>query len=625
MKRIIFSLFFLGSVSVFADEAEVNKDNQSSEASSEVSGEASGETSSEVPKGFIVGPHSFNSAYSLYASAGTPGAQDNTIFALDIVRTSSIAKKEVMLNYEKEQENPFYNKKINHLHTIYNNPLLITDDKPSDIYYVAQQATLEHPMSVLSVSDIYDANGNISDGIVNVGFFQTFTGERQHTYILCAVKKQDGDFGDDGSGIALVKFENREVTIEEQVDKDKESTTEQVDKDKKSTIKQVKKDKKSATKQGDKDKDQKSDTTQQDPKKPDTDKKEIRTFLTTLDAQKGIIGDNKAFPLDIKPMEKDLVQINGGLDYIQANAVDIFLDENFNRFYVALQIKTKDDAACNQGACALLVGRVWEDKLLLDPVVPSSVFSPNAHNIIGAVGPDRYVSLHKVTMMHSTSGLSYLIVVGGNGKPEETNKTVYALPLANRSGKSNSLEQRIMDKGHGSIAKKNLLPDYQFFPGRFGRIKSRTLDEAAEDEKDFYLDCDAAVQVGGESQLPNAIKQIFAVRDVVVVLVDRDGNGQEAGVFYSQAIFDQNSRIAAWSSWKRAPGSSPSTIGISIDPHNFYFTFFDIANDLRIRSCKWKYSANVKDDKIQKPKLKSLSYILQEELPQSIGGIQGFF
>ncbi|MGE0206649.1 MAG: hypothetical protein AB7R69_02255 [Candidatus Babeliales bacterium] len=344
--------------------------------------------------------------------------------------------------------------------------------------------------------------------------------------------------------------------------------------------------------------------------------------LNCFDAVTGTADGNKAFPFDIDPAAQELVQINGGLDSI-GDVVDFCWDDNFERFYVALQIKTKDDAASHQGACALLVGRVWEDKIYLDPIVPGTVFSADKNNIVGAVGQGRYVSLHKLTTMHTSCGLPYLVVVGGNGKPEETASSVYAFPLTNRVDKNFGMRSRFQDAAHGALAKRKSAARALFLPGRFGRFKGRVIDEQATKQEDFYSADQKEVIVGGGALLPNKITHVMAVRDCVIVMVQEDGNGQEAGVFSSQALYDEHGFIAAWSPWKRISGSSSHPLDFIIEPHRFVVNIIESENSvLSLKSADWRYTPSM--ELINKEEL-LLHELLQKEFPPEVGGIQGLF
>lgn len=558
---------------------------------------------------FLMGPHVFGAGLVVFCGSGCEGAKEYTLSRFDGGSLMPFAKPEVVLNYKKLEDNPFYDKKISHLKVIYNLPTFVTADQPNTLYYISGLSTQQSSLTALSISHLNDADGNESNGIVNFTYGETSTSSEPTRYVFAALKAHEGNFGDTGSGIALLKFKSRPI-------KDWQNNVECNDY--------------AEPKEDDKKQEEEN-------KEEATEENEPKFFINTVDAQRGMLGGNKAVPLDIE------VTINDGLDYIKENTVDLFWEENFNRLYVALQVKTKDNADPNQGACALLVGHVWKDKLLLHPIVPSSVFSPDADNIIGAVGPNRYVSLHKVRALHTTTGMQYLVVVGGNGRPEETHNKVFAVPMANLGNQNLSLETIHCSEKHGAIGKRTINPSSRFFPGQYGRFIGRYFDDIAQDSQEFYTADDAAAKVGGDSQLPNAIKEIFTARDCVVVLVEQDGKDQEAGAFYSQAIFDKNGCIAAWSTWKHIPGSHPGIMGLSIDPLQFKFTFFEQAADrLALRANAWHLDS-VKTDRSMPHKMsksldnelmsdhneqedkKSLSFLLNELFPQTQDGVQGLF
>lgn len=314
-----------------------------------------------------------------------------------------------------------------------------------------------------------------------------------------------------------------------------------------------------------------------------------------FDAQNGELG-NKAMPVD-KSTEQ--IKINDPLSVIE-NAVDTYWDANVQRLYVALQVQAGANA--NDGARAILVGSVTTGKMAFQSIAPDSAFA-GTNQIVGAIGANERVSIHKVRTLQTTTYLRYLVVVGGNGDPASTKRKVFALPLVDLS----TIES------DGSLANVNSIPMDQFVAAPPYRFQTRRFVEPAINQADLFTESSVAAKVGGSVDLPGDITDISASKDAIFVSVASDSD-QEAGIFYSQALFDNVGRIKGWTNWQRA-GAAGKILGFALDYVDSNFWYMPSANGFTtndVYRTGWSKRSN-------------LAQLGIAMFPAEDGGIQGLF
>lgn len=439
-----------------------------------------------------------------------------------------ITPEEVILDYHKKQKNPLYNDTIDFIAPSYNNSDLyaIGHKNPATLYLFTSTQDPKQ-IAMLSAHNIRDAQGKTTAGIVHLKEGVVFEEKMKTTYTFLAVKKNEGHFGESGSGIAALRYD---PDIKEKKEKEKE-----------------KKEKEKKTEE------------------------QSRPFFDILNVKEGISRANIAYPFDLMATS---LSINGGLEKIDYDVIDMYWDETFQCLYVAVRAKTKDDAQENQGACALLIGRINNKKLSFTSIIPHEALHQDS--IIGTTGPGKYVSLRKVCTMTLNNALHYLVVVGGNGTPEETNQKVHAFPLINF--RLHSL--------CGTIAKKGCQPIINTYKNNV--IQARLLMEPVVTQDDFYTSNDMCVSVGGSAQLPGPISGIITRGDCVIVEIKEDGNGKAAGVFYSQAIFNEVGIVVAWTAWQRVSGGDKKTLQVIPRKNEFRFLYTEEPEDfLHMQTTKW--------------------------------------
>jgi hypothetical protein len=237
--------------------------------------------------------------------------------------------------------------------------------------------------------------------------------------------------------------------------------------------------------------------------------------------------------------------------------VDMHWDRQLARLYIALQVQS--GAGATDGARALLVGSVVNGQVVFQAIAPDTVFTDN-QKIVGTRGALSQVSLFKVRTLQTSTYLKYLVVVGSSADISQAQQKVYAMPLVDSPG---SLAQ-------GTLAQVTSLPLDQIVPAEPFRFQARRFVRAAVTPADAFSIDSIPAQVGGGTVLPGPITDIVAYKDAVFVSVSQANNNQQAGIFFSQALFDSAGRINGWTEWQRAASVIPAA-GFALDFYNGNF------------------------------------------------------
>lgn len=271
--------------------------------------------------------------------------------------------------------------------------------------------------------------------------------------------------------------------------------------------------------------------------------------------------NQKACALD---NESDSIKIQDSVTL--ANAVDLHWVGELGCLYVGVQAQAGGSAG--DGARSIVVGKIQPvdgqtyDQIVFEKFAPDSLFTGN-NQIIGTATAGATVSALKIKSLSTSTKLNYLIVVGGNGAANTVGNQVYALPLV--SGQNSNI---------GQLANINQTPT-NTYAGNLNVFVGRTLDEPATSANDAPTNNSPAAKVGG-GVLPinpnESISDIFIGNDSVYVSIGTSSASNATGMFYSQAIFDQNGLIQNWTPWQRAGGYTGGIFGMGIDLiHGFYW------------------------------------------------------
>ncbi len=170
-----------------------------------------------------------------------------------------------------------------------------------------------------------------------------------------------------------------------------------------------------------------------------------------------------------------------------------------------------------------------------------------ADSIIASTTPNQPISTHFINVMGTSTGLAYLIVVGGLGTPENTKTTVYALPLVNN-----------ISEDFGKLASIHAQPTDIFQTTQPYRFMRRVLTTPATTPGDLYNSTDAAAQVGQgtapyQSLDTYEITGCFVQGDAVIIsTLAPDGT---AGMYISQALFNNVGLIKGFTPWQPTSGA----------------------------------------------------------------------
>lgn len=325
--------------------------------------------------------------------------------------------------------------------------------------------------------------------------------------------------------------------------------------------------------------------------------------------------DPAASPLDRTSVS---LKINSDLVSID-NALDMHYSEQLQRLYVALSVEGGPGAS--DGARAIAVGQLDNNKLTFFQIAPDAVFT-DSDEIVGGVGASTQVSIHKVRTMHTSTRLDYLIVVGGNGSPATTQRSVYALPLVNRLS-TGTIDNTIQ----GTLANVNDAPIDIYAPAPQSTcnqssplLRARAFVTAATEPGQIYLNNSPEAFVGGDLLPYGDITDINVYTDAVFVSVADTINSQLPGIFYSQALFDDNGVIIGWTPWQRVAGTTDPVYALSYQSMFGDFFWLTGQTALTINTAKqtlWGLGSLTG--------LADLVTLVSTLFDQCSGGVQGFF
>lgn len=173
-------------------------------------------------------------------------------------------------------------------------------------------------------------------------------------------------------------------------------------------------------------------------------------------------------------------------------------------------------------------------------IVPESAVGEDS--IIASTLKDIFIK--NLSTIKTSSGLSYLIVQAGY-TDEKSKRSIFALPLVNDP---NSFDfKKLANINSNPIEKFNTLYPYKYL-GNF-------LSEGAKVSTDLYSSDNNKVIVGKNFTEENDnflnISSLETCRDVVFAKTISNDTDIFGGVFFSQAIIDENKLINNWTNWQR--------------------------------------------------------------------------
>jgi hypothetical protein len=222
---------------------------------------------------------------------------------------------------------------------------------------------------------------------------------------------------------------------------------------------------------------------------------------------------------------------------IVTNQIALYWDSILQRLYIALGLSSGTENG--DGVIAVVVGYVNNtNNLIFVNSAPAAAFSAtNNNNVVGAVTPgpaNRQVGIRLIRTMHTSTGPSYLIVNGGLNAP--TNM-LYALPLVNLNDPTNPAQ--------------GVLAAIDSFNPATKQFETPAVTNM--DLTNISIDTFAIIGGGPLPIQPNTpISDLVVAGDTVYVSMSNpQSTTNDTGIFYSQALFNDDGTIASWTPWSK--------------------------------------------------------------------------
>lgn len=292
--------------------------------------------------------------------------------------------------------------------------------------------------------------------------------------------------------------------------------------------------------------------------------------------------------------------VNDIIARAELSGASLHWDNRLRRLYIGLNGVRRDDQSKEGGVLGLLVGRFVAatatdpEMFVIEPFVKdvtrahfydnTAADKTNIFNrIVGAYldglsnttthptdgDIDVGVSFPRVRTMHASTGKSYLIAQGitqaqlGSGSAstfvDQTRDKIYALPLIDTSETDETKKGKL--RGVGPT-----------------KVPVATTMDTPVNLDNMLADTDAPAVVGKDAQFFDGtyVQDLYVEGDAVYVTLIGPDN-QTSGIFQSNALFDCNGFIRAWTPWTRVMGDVRRVQGMGIDRirGNFYYLTTD--------------------------------------------------
>ncbi|MGD1997589.1 MAG: hypothetical protein PVJ92_01600, partial [Candidatus Dependentiae bacterium] len=232
---------------------------------------------------------------------------------------------------------------------------------------------------------------------------------------------------------------------------------------------------------------------------------------------------------------------------------DVFWDATLQRLFVSLSLNNAGGVGVLVGNLSMTASTATEKERKVVLSLQAIVADENKANIAGnwdtanhviGIKDSETVAVSHLRTLHSSTGHSYLITVGGvNGLANH----VHALPLLRSANDATYGEDAI-----GTLAQKT----------------DPTKKATAGTE--LYVAEDEAAWVGGAVAV-DTIQDLYVMGDTVYVSYAHATDTAKQGVFASTALFDDKGYIRGWTSWQRVMGRAARTYGGGRDAEGDYW------------------------------------------------------
>lgn len=473
------------------------------------------------------------------------------------------AQKTVTLNGQADTDNPFFNNAIEHLALMegVNNglndtirPVVVTKNQPHLVHVAGNKGKMLEVLSA-TINDADLTTPALTSGIIGIA--------ASNQFIFAAAKPNGSNtFGDLGSGIGYVELGVIAAKTEEPTS--------------------------------------------------NTDAQKILIFFRQLDAPTGLSLEStltRSLPFDRTTPALLLAgqDATNNLTALGQKPV-LHWDEKLSRLFIGVSTCSGQDATAGTRSIAVAYPQKGIG-LNIAPIAPDSAFNNTTNCPVGVRGACTYASIHKLAVMHTSTALSYLIVLGDIGIPEQTCRSVYALPLVNSPDAAT----------HGTLAAIDAQPEDVFDDKN--KFERRLLTHAATTPDQLPSSHDAAVLIGGKTLESGTITTIVSSGDSVYITVadDKTNKNNFSGIFCSRAIFEASGKIKGWTCWQRATIATEPAIGLIANHDTGLFTILSHENsentDIQqgMRKTEWKQET--------KEEHHNLASLITTEFATTPGGI----
>ncbi|HVX00228.1 MAG TPA: hypothetical protein VHA52_07325, partial [Candidatus Babeliaceae bacterium] len=287
-----------------------------------------------------------------------------------------LASEKATVNNTEKEPNPLHGNAIRFLTLASHYPIAVTRNDPQTAYCLYSYSNSNY-VELVKTDKIADAQEQPGFIMGLAGHGPTIFNPFNQTGALVAVSSDPHMFGTPGSGIGYLQFIN--ATEEEQESDTKNPKKKQ--------------------------------------KREEPDIYEFRTF----NAQSGVSKQNKAVSLD---NSSHLLSSIGQAQILNSN-VKLYWDSRLNCTYIPLSVISTSSE--ENTLCSVVVATFSQGKVTLRSLAPLSALHNSDKAIIGSHGIKSSSSIDRVSVLHTTTGLSYLVAV----TKTNDNSAIFALPLVN--------------------------------------------------------------------------------------------------------------------------------------------------------------------------------------------------
>lgn len=241
-------------------------------------------------------------------------------------------------------------------------------------------------------------------------------------------------------------------------------------------------------------------------------------------------------------------------------------------------------------------------------VIDDTVIAQNISTPISARNGEQ-IAVRNISTTTTSTGLGYMFVARDNG--DSGAQSIYAMPI---------ITMPTTNENFGKIADFNSIEQVFKVTGYVCRVQG--FDTVITDENQIDIaGTDEVVNriLVGAGAVPIAagegyIDQLSVQGDAVYITIQEPfATGTTPGMFKSDALFDAQGRIMAWTAWQRVSGSQDQMLFSIKNRASDATIFVSGADSDTIQQTTWNSTGT----------FKALETKINSVLPQDIGGVQG--